>query len=791
MGVWLFHVSRKCGRLYFPRVQKIWAAIVDFSRLQKNAEHLQNQEHSYYVLLSVKYITAVIAKLLFLLYQMSYNSHRNNSHDNSKRRCIGGIRSSRRYPAATAHLTATAEGIKQLVEHEFPVLVWLLSSSTTSSHDRIYDGKETLCVELLPSVQRQIQQSLERPDDIPLIRIHGILERPHQAPNIVLASAEYVRFAHDHEVNPIRSHSSTCSSRSFVPNPKVGGYTPVFLQQWAPFLSNEELAGTAATNSSSFETQRPILNFFQQHAARQTLQRQQQHTNNILHSTNHDDDRNNDNSENSAETDSSQQQVYWKALQEFQQTQMDKQSASLTSNAGRETAAVAEKVVTQHRKALEQALQDEATALTPQLLMQWHAILLQGLHAQAGQYRTKTVKVGLTQFQSPANVTQDMETACHILETVLRPRLLHQPQMAVTFAAAVFMAIVDVHPFADGNGRLARIALNWAARVAGFPISIHWCATPQQRHEYSQAIMNTRRNLHFQAHGDVHKEQLLEAYQTFGAFRPLVQWIVQRWNKTIVEWENVLREKSAHAQEQDEARAARRVRERAAAGSCLICLDDSPNISTLCCGKAVHLNCMAEWLAQQNTCPQCRNELPALSRPPNANNDNAPANNDTESTATDDNDTNDTEEEPGLWQQIVIDQIAQHIQNGNINNVNNGNNGNNNNNQNDTDSTFTEEDDTQEADDNDTSVASGNGIIPEGSETMEYFRSMYGPDFNPNDTDDTNDTTESAHRPPTPPPFCSYNHCNNRSARDCANDACGKCCVTWGQYGCERHNTSY
>jgi fido (protein-threonine AMPylation protein) len=725
---------------------------------------------------------------------MSCNNNHNNSHDTSKRRCIGGIRSSRRYPAATAHFTATSEGINKLVEHEFPVLVWLLSSSTTSSQDRIYDGKETLSVELLPSVQRQIQQSHERPDDILLIRIHGILERPHQAPNIVLASAEYVRFAHDHEVNPIRSHSATCNPRSFTPNPRVGGYTPVFLQQWAPFLSNEELAGTTtstySTRSNASDSQRPILNFFQQHAARQTLQRQQQHTNSILHSTtNHDDNHNNSSngSENNSDTASSQQQVYWKALQEFQQTQMDKQSASLTSNAGRETAAVAEKVVAQHRKALEQALQDESTPLTPQLLMQWHAILLQGLHAQAGQYRTKIVKVGLTQFQSPANLTQDMETACHILETVLRSRLLHQPQTAMTFAAAVFMAIVDVHPFADGNGRLARIALNWAVRVAGFPISIHWCATQQQRHEYSQAIMNTRRNLHFQAYGDVHKEQLLEAYQTFGAFRPLVEWIVQRWNKTIVEWENVLRETSAHAQEHDEARAARRVRERAAAGSCLICLDDSPNISTLCCGKAVHLNCMAEWLAQQNTCPQCRNELPALSRPPNANNSIVPANNNTESVSNDDEDTNSTMEGPGFWQQIVIDQIAQHIQNNNINSGNNSNNS-----QNDTESTnSTEEDEIQEADANDTSVASGNGVIPEGSETMEFFRSIYGPDFNPNDTNDTNDTTESVNRPPTPPPFCSYNQCNNRSARDCANDACGKCCVTWGQYGCQRHNTSY
>jgi hypothetical protein len=39
-------------------------------------------------------------------------------------------------------------------------------------------------------------------------------------------------------------------------------------------------------------------------------------------------------------------------------------------------------------------------------------------------------------------------------------------------------------------------------------------------------------------------------------------------------------------------------------------------MSTLCCGNACHLNCMAKWLstqsAQPNTCPQCRSELPSL-----------------------------------------------------------------------------------------------------------------------------------------------------------------------------------
>ena len=51
---------------------------------------------------------------------------------------------------------------------------------------------------------------------------------------------------------------------------------------------------------------------------------------------------------------------------------------------------------------------------------------------------------------------------------------------------------------------------------------------------------------------------------------------------------------------------------QAAAGECFICLEDKPNIATLCCGKAVHFNCMAKWLRQNASCPQCREKLPNL-----------------------------------------------------------------------------------------------------------------------------------------------------------------------------------
>jgi hypothetical protein len=40
------------------------------------------------------------------------------------------------------------------------------------------------------------------------------------------------------------------------------------------------------------------------------------------------------------------------------------------------------------------------------------------------------------------------------------------------------------------------------------------------------------------------------------------------------------------------------------------------------------------------------------------------------------------------------------------------------------------------------------------------------------------------------PPYCHQGNCNNRSARDCNNACCGRCCVAHGQFSCPRHNVA-
>jgi hypothetical protein len=122
----------------------------------------------------------------------------------------------------------------------------------------------------------------------------------------------------------------------------------------------------------------------------------------------------------------------------------------------------------------------------------------------------------------------------------------------------------------------------------------------------------TRRNLDLISRGNVSEEMLSETYQRVGAFQPSMQLILDRIYKAITEFKKTVDEMSALHREKSEERVARKLRERAAAGSCLICSDSNPDIATLCCGKAFHLNCVAEWLSNNNSCPQCRSELPRM-----------------------------------------------------------------------------------------------------------------------------------------------------------------------------------
>ncbi len=324
-------------------------------------------------------------------------------------------------------------------------------------------------------------------------------------------------------------------------------------------------------------------------------------------------------------------QNYNSALREFASSQLDRQKASLASNAGREAADRANLITQQYNAAIEEAMgagaSKQKVCLTSNRLLQWHKVLLQDLHPEAGHIRAKTVRAGNTVFCRPKDIHAELDKFCvsltHLQERLhlgddqssISPAATTNAWHSILFAAVAMYGIVDIHPFADGNGRMSRIVANWALK--SFPFTINLFATPAQRAEYVLALETTRHLLSLsnqkKIHGAVTANEILQVTKSTGIFAPLVRLLMDRMGRAVVEFHRVWQEKLGLAAEALECKAARQARERAKEGTCIICLDENPNIATLCCGKAVHLNCIAEWLSGKNSCPCCRSELPSIS----------------------------------------------------------------------------------------------------------------------------------------------------------------------------------
>ena len=447
---------------------------------------------------------------------------------------------------------------------------------------------------------------------------------------------------------------------------------------------------------------------------------------------------------------------YSKAIGEFSEAQMKRQIVSLTDNISGECSENATKMVSQYSSAVLSAISHAKSSqcLAVEDICRWHEILGEGIIANAGQLRKKTVRAGSTVFTDKNEVRSELEKYVSLIRG-LEVRLLHNQSSSpwsnddanlkrgygpLLFAAVAFFVLCDIHPFHDGNGRLSRILSNWALRRAGFPFVINLFATPQQRAEYINGIEITRRNIMMTSIGSVSPDVYSTTRRMVGILKPLVGIFIERVQKATIECQNVVSEKSRIDSDEMEAKAAKRFRETAAAGSCLICMDDNPNIATLCCGKAVHINCMATWLSNRLECPHCRNTLPSLPQrePASPSEDSATVFND--SSFDDDNESMTA----GDSTTIVPENEAM-----------------------DADTTFWDTtDETNGTDD----------VFTEDATTNESLES------------EMEQETITTSQPRTLPLVCSFQACRNRAAVGCSTSGCGRCCQLYGQYNCERHN---
>jgi hypothetical protein len=199
------------------------------------------------------------------------------------------------------------------------------------------------------------------------------------------------------------------------------------------------------------------------------------------------------------------------------------------------------------------------------------------------------LQVGAKKFCDPSQVSSQMNRFLAFVEEVLSLDI-----EMFTKAAMISLAFVDIHPFKDGNGRFMRILVNWVLKRCGQPFPVSICTTLDHRTKYIKGIRDCCDSVH-------------------PVVKPFAVFLAKCCHK---DWQEVEKKHSKAVKDVSDDAVIRKGREDLKESDCLICHCPSPNISVLCCGVAVHINCMNDWLAaaSEPTCVNCRAVLPPVER---------------------------------------------------------------------------------------------------------------------------------------------------------------------------------
>jgi len=120
-------------------------------------------------------------------------------------------------------------------------------------------------------------------------------------------------------------------------------------------------------------------------------------------------------------------------------------------------------------------------------ILQLHELFFCGIDCgHAGHYRTGQVFISGTEYVPPEAAEVPRQMATLIDELNEKKEALH----LVELAAYAHRRLVDIHPFQDGNGRMARLLMNLVLVNKGYcVVSI----PPVLRHEYITALQQAQR----------------------------------------------------------------------------------------------------------------------------------------------------------------------------------------------------------------------------------------------------------------------------------------------------------
>lgn len=120
----------------------------------------------------------------------------------------------------------------------------------------------------------------------------------------------------------------------------------------------------------------------------------------------------------------------------------------------------------------------DSKEITQEQIKEMHRLFYTGINEEmAGVYRVESVVITGSHYpvSKPEEIQQDMDA---LIKWIVNQRADYHP---VEFAAMLHKRFVFIHPFIDGNGRVARLLMNAALIQNGYLLAV---IPPILRHEY-------------------------------------------------------------------------------------------------------------------------------------------------------------------------------------------------------------------------------------------------------------------------------------------------------------------
>jgi Fic family protein len=142
--------------------------------------------------------------------------------------------------------------------------------------------------------------------------------------------------------------------------------------------------------------------------------------------------------------------------------------------------------VTNHKNAIDylDELLRKVEPITQADIKKIHSFILEGIKNQyAGRYRDVEVYISGSTYTPP--LPGKLPDLMLEFSRWMVDRQERKDLHPVKLAAQAHFKLVDIHPFIDGNGRTARLLMNFILMKYGYPIAVFECETEKRKAYYS------------------------------------------------------------------------------------------------------------------------------------------------------------------------------------------------------------------------------------------------------------------------------------------------------------------